>query len=102
MSSMTRVQWAIWWGGLAASIGVLAMFAFLKSGPHWYAYVFLATSAYCLAAGLAELYLRRARPAVCRLDGWISALSTARLGLVGIAAAVVVLAILIVFRRRLL
>jgi len=78
------------------------MFAFLKGGPAWYGYVFLGTSAYCLTASLAELYLRRARPAVAHLDGWISALSTARLGLVGIAAAVIVLTILIVFRKQLL
>lgn len=98
---MTRLQWTIWSLGLVASVGVLVAFAFTKGGPSWYLAVFLTSCAYCILGSLVATYVRRTRRDLPDRDAWVSALSTTRLGLVGIAAAAVVLLILLLFKSRL-
>jgi hypothetical protein len=98
---VTRVQRTTWSFGLVASVGVLMGFAFTKGGPDWYLPVFLISCAYCVLGGLAAVYVRRTRRDLSNRDGWVEALATSRLGLVGIAAMCVVLLILLLFRSRL-
>jgi hypothetical protein len=96
---MTRGQWALWIAGGAASLIVLGILGLMKEMPDWYPWVFAAATLFCLAATAVSFVLRKTRSGPASKEGWIEALTTARLGFLALIALAFFFLYLFLFLR---